>query len=159
MIAQTNPDTITFTVTDRQGTTTAKLSAGGAPSLTGCSDVNIQSPSNKQGLIYDSNTSKWVNGQAGVAPYNGQDYDWSLTAGSLTINNSSPDWYDMSYDPTQCIDTSNSEHSWYMGIPVYLKVSKESEKVSGQWIANYCPLIASRIYMTGFGDTIEHKVS
>ena len=76
-VAQTNPDTITFTVTDKQGTTTATLSAGGAPSLTGCSDVNIQSPSNKQGLVYDSNTSKWVNGQAGGA--NESLVDWSQT--------------------------------------------------------------------------------
>ena len=110
--------------------------------MTGCSDVNIQSPSNKQRLVYDSNTSKWVNGQAGVAPYNGQDKGWSLTAGRLTIYNDSPDSYETSYDPTQGLDTSNSEHSWYMGMPVYLEVSKKSEKVSGHWIANYCPLVA-----------------
>lgn len=153
-VAQTDPDTVTFTVTDRQGTTTATLSAGGAPSLAGCSDVNIQSPSDKQGLVYDSNTSKWVNGQAGVAPYNGQTYGWSLEAGRLTYRSNNTESYDSTFDPTQYIDTSN-DTSWYMGIPVCLKVSKESEKVSGQWIANYCPLVASRIYMTGFGLTVE----
>ena len=155
-VAQTDPDTVTFTVTDRQGTTTATLSAGGAPSLAGCSDVNIQSPSDKQGLVYDSNTSKWVNGQAGVAPYNGQANGWAIEAGRLTIYNNSTDSYDTSYDPTQFIDTS-SETSWFIGIPVCLRVRKESEKVSGQWIANYCPLVASRIYMTGFGITVESK--
>ena len=156
-VAQTDPDTVTFTVTDRQGTTTATLSAGGAPSLAGCSDVNIQSPSDKQGLVYDGNTSKWVNGQAGCPPYNGQINGWYIEAGRLTIYNNSTDSYDTTFDPTQWVDTSNSEPSWYMGIPLCLRVRKESEKVSGQWIANYCPIVASRIYMTGFGMTFESK--
>lgn len=154
-VTQTDPDTITFTVTDRQGTTTATLSAGGAPSLAGCSDVNIQSPADKQGLVYDANTSKWVNGQAGCPPYNGQTYGWYIEAGRLAFYNDNTDNYDNTYDPTQFIDTSNSEPSWYMGIPVCLQVRKESEKVSGQWIANYCPIVASRIYLTGFGMTFE----
>lgn len=156
-VAQTDPDTVTFTVTDRQGTTTATLSAGGAPALAGLSDVNLTTPSDKQALVYDGNTSKWVNGQAGCPPYDGQNYGWLIEVGRLTIYNNNTDNYDTSYDPTQYIDTSNSEHSWYMGIPVCLRVRKESEKVSGQWIANYCPLIASRIYMTGFGMTLEKK--
>lgn len=153
-VAQTDPDTITFTVTDRQGTTTATLSAGGAPSLAGCSDVNIQSPSDGQGLVYDGNSSKWVNGQAGVAPYNGNN-GYYIEAGRLTFYNNNTESYDTTFDPLQFIDTSNSEPSWYMGIPVCLCVRKESEKVSGQWIANYCPLVASRIYWTGFGMTLE----
>ena len=156
-VTQTDPDTVTFTVTDRQGTTTATLSAGGAPALAGLSDVNLITPSDKQALVYDGNTSKWVNGQAGCPPYNGMTYGWVIEVGRLTIYNNSTDSYDTSYDPTQYIDTSNSEHSWYMGIPVCLRVRKESEKVSGQWIANYCPLIASRIYMTGFGMTLEQQ--
>lgn len=154
-VTQTDPDTITFTVTDRQGTTTATLSAGGAPSLAGCSDVNIQSPADKQGLVYDANTSKWVNGQAGCPPYNGQANGWYIEAGSLTFYNDNTEYYDNALDPTQWVDTSNSELSWYMGIPICLKVEKESEKVSGQWIANYCPLVASRIYWTGYGITFE----
>lgn len=156
-VAQTDPDTVTFTVTDRQGTTTATLSAGGAPALAGLSDVNLTTPSDKQALVYDGNTSKWVNGQAGCPPYNGQINGWYIEAGRLTIYNNSTDSYDTSFDPTDWVDTSNSEPSWYMGIPLCLRVRKESEKVSGQWIANYCPIVASRIYMTGFGMTFESK--
>lgn len=154
-VTQTDPDTVTFTVTDGQGTTTATLSAGGAPALAGLSDVNLTTPSDKQALVYDGNTSKWVNGQAGCPPYNGMAYGWYLEAGRLTFYNNNTESYDTSFDPTDWVDTSNSETSWYMGIPVCLRVRKESEKVSGQWIANYCPLVASRIYMTGFGMTFE----
>lgn len=35
---------------------------GGATSLTQLTDVNISNPSNGQGLLYNSETSKWVNG-------------------------------------------------------------------------------------------------
>lgn len=76
-VTQTDPDTVTFTVTDGQGTTTATLPAGGAPALAGLSDVNLTTPSNKQALVYDGNTSKWVNGQAGGA--NESLVDWSQT--------------------------------------------------------------------------------
>ena len=76
-VTQTDPDTVTFTVTDGQGTTTATLPAGGAPALAGLSDVNLTTPSDKQALVYDGNTSKWVNGQAGGA--NESLVDWSQT--------------------------------------------------------------------------------
>ena len=43
--------------TNKAGTIT-QIGAGAVASL---SDVNITSPSNGQGLVYDSATSKWIN--------------------------------------------------------------------------------------------------
>lgn len=44
------------------GTSVVQVGAG---NLTGLGDVNITSPTNSQALIYDSATSKWVNGAGG----------------------------------------------------------------------------------------------
>ena len=65
------------------GTAVVQIGAG---KLLGLGDVNITSPSNAQALIYDSATSKWVNGAGGggggVSPIT-QNYTTVLS--SITI--------------------------------------------------------------------------
>jgi hypothetical protein len=57
------------TITNADGAITiASTGGGGGGSLATLSDVTITSPTNGQGLIYDSGTSKWINSSGAALP-------------------------------------------------------------------------------------------
>lgn len=126
-VTQTDPDTVTFTVTDRQGTTTATLSAGGAPALSGLSDVNLTTPSDGQALVYDNNSSKWVNGQAGVAaPY--QYGERALRAGAISGYNSSSESINEMYNPVSDIRATDNI-AWFLGMPIVFFIDNNNDNI------------------------------
>lgn len=69
--------------------------SGGASNLSGLSDVNISSPSNNQGLIYDSSTSKWKNANiaTGDTVSVTQIVSSGTKIGTVSVNSSGTDLY------------------------------------------------------------------
>lgn len=69
--------------------------SGGASNLSGLEDVNISSPTNNQGLIYDSSSSKWVNSDiaTGDTVSVTQILSSGTKIGTVTVNSSGTDLY------------------------------------------------------------------
>ena len=69
--------------------------SGGASNLSGLSDVNISSPTNNQGLIYDSSSSKWVNSNiaTGDTVSVTQIVSSGTKIGTVSVNSSGTDLY------------------------------------------------------------------
>ena len=80
---------------DIDGTTTNVYAptSGGASALSGLSDVDLTSPTNGQGLIYDSTNSEWVNGDVGDSVSVTQTLGSGTKVGTVTINGSGTDLY------------------------------------------------------------------
>ena len=150
-VTQTDPDTVTFTVTDGQGTTTATLSAGGAPALAGLSDVNLTTPSDGQALVYDNNSSKWVNGQAGVAaPY--QYGQKALRAGKISGYNGASEYIDNTVDPVSDI-TATDNVAWFIGMPIEFQIDNNNDNIHYR-----CELVDYRatLYIGGDGYDVNN---
>lgn len=69
--------------------------SGGASNLSGLSDVNISSPTNNQGLIYDSSSSEWVNSNitTGDTVNVTQIVSSGTKIGTVSVNSSGTDLY------------------------------------------------------------------
>ena len=149
-VTQTDPDTVTFTVTDRQGTTTATLSAGGAPALSGLSDVNLTTPSDGQALVYDNNSSKWVNGQAGVAapyPYGAR----ALRAGKITGYNGSSESINEMFNPVTDITVTDNV-AWFLGMPIVFFIENANDNIHYE-----CELVDYKVTMYYGGNSYDER--
>lgn len=73
------------TITSASGAITIASTAGGSTTLAGLTDINISSPANGQGLVYDSTSGKWKNSSSSGGGLS----DPTTTKGDIMVNNGS----------------------------------------------------------------------
>ena len=107
--------------------------SGGASSLAELSDVNISSPIDGQGLVYDSATQKWVNGTVGGGGGGGI----SLVDVWTSLSGNTDSYADTKIDVNHIPNLSSTYLPKTGGAVAYLTVNNGALRIGGNsWIEN-----------------------